>query len=87
VGLIRKGDKVEGISQLQIAAQERSGKVVVDPPVVTAHAGRSVQKQHQIGGRALLSKDSSPRENKKHQNRRFQLLYPHTSRISPRRKS
>jgi hypothetical protein len=55
------------------------------PAVVPAHAGRGVQEQHQIDGIPLLPEDSSPRKNQKGQNRRFQLLYPHTFPIAPRR--
>jgi hypothetical protein len=36
-GFVRKGDKVKRVAQPQVVAQERTGKVIVDPGVVVAH--------------------------------------------------
>jgi hypothetical protein len=62
---VRKGDKMKSIPQAQVIPQKRAGKVLVDPVVVPAHGGGSIQEQHKIDRRTLLSKDNGGRKKKK----------------------
>jgi hypothetical protein len=76
--LAGNNNKVEGVPQTQIILKKRTGKVLVDFPVIAAHRRGSIQEQDQVYGTPLLSENARfPKKGKTYYQRRQSPFNPH----------